>query len=66
MVEYPIQHMTKTSLLVLRNDIDNLINTRRSLVKLNVSESALDLIDVAIDELEDAYIAEVNFQNSNR
>ena len=58
--------MNKTSLLVLRNDIDTLVNTRRSLVKLNVSESVLDLIDVAIDELEDAYIAEVNHFNANR
>ena len=58
--------MTKTSLQILRNDIDTLVNTRRSLVKLNVSESVLDLIDVAIDELEDAYIAEVNHFNANR
>ena len=58
--------MTQTNILILRNDIDTLVNTRRSLVKLNVSESALDLIDVAIDELEDAYIAEVNHFNANR
>ena len=66
MVEYPIHNMTQTNILILRNDIDTLVNTRRSLVKLNVSESALDLIDVAIDELEDAYIAEVNHFNANR
>lgn len=49
----------------LRKQIDALIKTKRALALLNVSGEALAFIQAAIDDLEDAYIAEVNHDNSN-
>jgi|APHig6443717817_1056837.scaffolds.fasta_scaffold243256_2 hypothetical protein len=47
----------------LRKQINALIKTRRELAALNVSGFAIDAIQTAIDELEDAFIAEVNAES---
>lgn len=55
---------TMTNAQKLREQIDALDDARCALASLNVSDFALDAITTAIDELEDAYIAEVNAENS--
>jgi hypothetical protein len=49
----------------LRKQINALIKTKRALAALNVSSEALAFIQAAIDELEDAFIAEVNNANNS-
>lgn len=56
----PMNTASKT----LRKQINALIKSRRELFKLNVSSEIIASISYAIDELEDAFIAEVNFENS--
>lgn len=53
-----------TAAVKLRKQIDALVANKRALAALNVSEYALDAIQTAIDELEDAFIAEVNAENA--
>jgi len=48
-----------------RKKIDALIKARKSLQESNVSEQVIENLNIAINELEDAYIAEVNFENQN-
>jgi hypothetical protein len=50
----------------LRKEINALIKSKKSLASLNVSRFALDGISQAIDELEDAYIAEVNSESESK
>ena len=48
-----------------RKQINALIKARKALALANVSEFALEHLDLTISELEDAYIAEVNLNNQN-
>lgn len=50
----------------LRKQIDALIGVHNALCKLNVSDQAIDSVLAAVEELEDAYIAEVNHENATR
>ena len=50
----------------LRKQIKALATVRASLARLNASQAAIDAVQIAICELEDAYIAEVNYQKDNR
>ena len=57
--------MKSASSKTLRKKINNLIKARDAIVAENVSEQIIESINLAISELEDAYIAEVNFENEN-
>ena len=48
-----------------RKQINALIKARKALALANVSDFALEHLDLTINELEDAYIAEVNSENQN-
>ena len=48
----------------IRKQIDALITTHNALCQLKVSPVALDAVITAIEELEDAFIAEANHENS--
>lgn len=59
-------HTPKDNCAKLRRQINALTTVKTALDDINASETAIASVQIAIDELQDAYIAEVNFQDSNR
>lgn len=47
----------------LRKQINALIKSFEALKKLNVDSQTIEYINIAINDLEDAFIAEVNHEN---
>ncbi|CAB4185112.1 hypothetical protein UFOVP1118_45 [uncultured Caudovirales phage] len=50
----------------LRKQINALIKSFETLKKLNVDPQTIEYINIAINDLEDAFIAEVNHENETK